>query len=152
MGFSPLKETTAIWGKENPCLIMVKRLKNECGDRDHSGRLTPPAERGPQGRSTMTCRQCRGIEQFFDQKEASRELKGYREKGPAKSTQMLIDAIEADGIEDKTLLDIGGGVGAIQHELRPPPPRRSRGTPRGYPATCFRPLATTYRTGKRLCS
>jgi magnesium-protoporphyrin O-methyltransferase len=65
----------------------------------------------------MTCRQCRGIEQFFDQKEANGDLKGYRKKGPAKTTQMLIDAIEADGIEDKTLLDIGGGVGAIQHEL-----------------------------------
>ena len=65
----------------------------------------------------MTCRQCRGIEQFFDRKEANRDLKGYRKKGPSKTTQMLIDAIEADGIADKTLLDIGGGVGAIQHEL-----------------------------------
>jgi GNAT superfamily N-acetyltransferase len=25
-GFRPLEETTAIWGEENPCLIMVKRL------------------------------------------------------------------------------------------------------------------------------
>jgi len=65
----------------------------------------------------MACRQCRGIEQFFDRKEADRDLKGYRKKGPSKTTQMLIDAIEADGIADKTLLDIGGGVGAIQHGL-----------------------------------
>ena len=26
MGFSPLEETTSIWGEEYPCLIMVKRL------------------------------------------------------------------------------------------------------------------------------
>ena len=65
----------------------------------------------------MTCGQCRGIERIFDEKEAKRDLKGYRKKGPSKTTQMLIDIIEAEGIADKTLLDIGGGVGAIQHEL-----------------------------------
>ena len=26
-GFQPLEELTAIWGEENPCLIMVKRLE-----------------------------------------------------------------------------------------------------------------------------
>lgn len=25
-GFYPIKETTKVWGKENPCLILVKRL------------------------------------------------------------------------------------------------------------------------------
>ena len=65
----------------------------------------------------MVCRQCRGIEEFFDQHEAARELKKYQKRGPAKTTQMLIDAIKASGVEGKTLLDIGGGVGAIQHEL-----------------------------------
>jgi magnesium-protoporphyrin O-methyltransferase len=30
---------------------------------------------------------------------------------------MLIDAIAAEGVVGKTLLDIGGGVGMIQHEL-----------------------------------
>lgn len=65
----------------------------------------------------MTCRQCQGIESFFDQKEANKELKGYRKKGPAKTTQMLIDALRAAGVQGSTLLDIGGGVGAIQYEL-----------------------------------
>ena len=32
-------------------------------------------------------------------------------------TRTLIEAIKAEGIQGKTLLDIGGGVGAIQHEL-----------------------------------
>jgi len=30
---------------------------------------------------------------------------------------MLIEALEAEGVEGMTLLDIGGGIGAIQHEL-----------------------------------
>ena len=32
-------------------------------------------------------------------------------------TRTLIEAIKAEGIQGQTLLDIGGGVGAIQHEL-----------------------------------
>jgi magnesium-protoporphyrin O-methyltransferase len=65
----------------------------------------------------VTCRQCRGIETFFDEKETRGDLRSYRKKGPAKTTQMLFDAIEAEGIEGLTLLDIGGGVGAVQHAL-----------------------------------
>jgi magnesium-protoporphyrin O-methyltransferase len=65
----------------------------------------------------MTCRQCEGIERFFDPKEAAHDLKSYRKKGPAKTTRMLIDALKALGVEGRTLLDIGGGVGAVQHEL-----------------------------------
>jgi magnesium-protoporphyrin O-methyltransferase len=65
----------------------------------------------------MTCCQCQGLETFFDKKIAARELKKYRKKGPNKTTRLLIDALKADGVEGSTLLDIGGGVGAIQHEL-----------------------------------
>lgn len=65
----------------------------------------------------MSCCQCQGIETTFNRKTAAKELKKYREKGPDKTTRMLIDALKADGIEGMTLLDIGGGVGAIQHEL-----------------------------------
>jgi magnesium-protoporphyrin O-methyltransferase len=61
--------------------------------------------------------QCKGIEMIFNQKSAVRELKQYRRKGPNRTTQMLIDALKTEGIEGMTLLDIGGGVGAIQHEL-----------------------------------
>jgi len=61
--------------------------------------------------------QCKGVEMMFNQKSAVRELKQYRRKGPHRTTQMLIDALKTEGIEGMTLLDIGGGVGAIQHEL-----------------------------------
>ena len=61
--------------------------------------------------------QCCGIERFFDAKEADKDLAAYRKKGPAKTTRMLVDALTADGVRGSTLLDIGGGVGAIQLEL-----------------------------------
>ena len=65
----------------------------------------------------MECRQCEGIEALFSKGMAARELKGYRKKGPDKTTRMLLDALKAEGVEGLTLLDIGGGIGAIQHEL-----------------------------------
>jgi len=65
----------------------------------------------------MDCCQCKGIETLFNQKEAENKLKAYRKDGPAKTTRMLIEALQAEGIEGTTLLDIGGGVGAIQYEL-----------------------------------
>jgi 2-polyprenyl-3-methyl-5-hydroxy-6-metoxy-1,4-benzoquinol methylase len=54
---------------------------------------------------------------FYDEKRAASELRKYREKGPIPSTQALIEALKAEGIEGMTLLDIGGGIGVIQHEL-----------------------------------
>ncbi|MHA1907350.1 MAG: class I SAM-dependent methyltransferase [Candidatus Thorarchaeota archaeon] len=61
--------------------------------------------------------QCEAIESHFTQKKAAKELEQYRKAGPSKNTRMLIDAIVAEGISGMTLLDIGGGVGTIQHEL-----------------------------------
>jgi SAM-dependent methyltransferase len=54
---------------------------------------------------------------FYNEKRAASQLRKYRERGPIASTQMLIDALKTEGIEGATLLDIGGGIGAIQHEL-----------------------------------
>jgi magnesium-protoporphyrin O-methyltransferase len=65
----------------------------------------------------MDCCQCRGIESQFDQAEAARKLREYRRSGPAKTTRVLLDALAAEGVGGMTLLDIGGGVGALQHEL-----------------------------------
>ncbi len=65
----------------------------------------------------MNCCQCQGIEDLFNEKTAARELADYRKKGPARTTRMLIDALKARGVEGRSLIDIGGGVGAIQHAL-----------------------------------
>lgn len=65
----------------------------------------------------MNCCQCQGIETIFNRKTARKELKKYRKKGPEKATAILIEALKSEGIDGMTLLDIGGGVGAVQHEL-----------------------------------
>jgi SAM-dependent methyltransferase len=65
----------------------------------------------------MNCCQCCGIESQFDRREAARDLARYRRRGPARTTQLLVNALVAEGVAERTLLDIGGGVGAIQHAL-----------------------------------
>jgi len=65
----------------------------------------------------MNCCQIQGIEELFSQQYVTQELSRYRAKGPAKTTRMLIEAIKKEGVSGLTLLDIGGGVGAVQHAL-----------------------------------
>jgi SAM-dependent methyltransferase len=65
----------------------------------------------------MSCVQCRGIEELFSQVYVDKELAHYRQKGADKTTRLLIQAIQKLGVEDLSLLDIGGGVGAVQHAL-----------------------------------
>lgn len=65
----------------------------------------------------MTSCQCQGIERCFNPRLVTQELTRYRRKGASKSTRRLIAALEAQGVTGMTLLDIGGGVGAIPHAL-----------------------------------
>lgn len=65
----------------------------------------------------MACDQCEAIESTMGPKRANFELKSYRKKGPTGTTKMLLKALEKEEIEGMRLLDIGGGVGVIQHEL-----------------------------------
>jgi 2-polyprenyl-3-methyl-5-hydroxy-6-metoxy-1,4-benzoquinol methylase len=61
--------------------------------------------------------QCRGIEETFTGEWAIEELRTYRKKGPNKTTRHLLNAIWQQGVNGASLLDIGGGIGAIQLEL-----------------------------------
>jgi 2-polyprenyl-3-methyl-5-hydroxy-6-metoxy-1,4-benzoquinol methylase len=63
------------------------------------------------------CAQCEGIELTFNEEAADEDLRLYRAEGPDEATGWLLDELLARGVEGMTLLDIGGGVGAIQHEL-----------------------------------
>ena len=65
----------------------------------------------------MNCPQCEGIELVFDEESIAKERKFYERDGADKTTQWLVDAIKEAGIEGLSLLDIGGGLGAIQHQL-----------------------------------
>lgn len=61
--------------------------------------------------------QCQGIEEHFDTDAGTRKLRAYLHNGPDRTTRLLVDALRAEGVGDATLLDIGGGIGAIQLEL-----------------------------------
>ena len=65
----------------------------------------------------VTCCQCEGIATQFGRETARRELERFRRRGPNNSTRLLIDDLRAAGIADASILDIGGGVGAIHHTL-----------------------------------
>jgi SAM-dependent methyltransferase len=53
----------------------------------------------------------------FDQKTADEDLARYREHGPDRTTLMLLNMIRSVGLRNATLLDIGAGIGVIDHEL-----------------------------------
>lgn len=53
----------------------------------------------------------------FDARHAADQLRAYHRTGPRGLTGELIEALRADGIDGQTVLDVGGGVGAVHHEL-----------------------------------
>ena len=65
----------------------------------------------------MSCAHCVGSERFFDAKRAQRDRDRYRRRGPDRSSRLLVGMLMEAGIRDQSVLDVGGGVGALEHEL-----------------------------------
>lgn len=63
-----------------------------------------------------SCR-CGCYDNQFDDKQARYDLKRYRKKGPDKTTRLLVDALRSEGVNGASLVDVGGGIGAVHHEL-----------------------------------
>lgn len=61
--------------------------------------------------------QCNGCDSQFGAEHAINDLKRYRENGPDRTTQLLLNALVREDLRDATLLDIGAGIGVIHHEL-----------------------------------
>lgn len=59
----------------------------------------------------------RGYERFFGARVARRDAKRYRRHGLDGTAQRLVDEVVTRGIEGATVLEPGGGVGAIDLEL-----------------------------------
>ena len=55
--------------------------------------------------------------EIFDRRTAEADLRRYRKDGPDRSTRMLLDLIRASGIRGASVLDVGAGIGVIDHEL-----------------------------------
>jgi len=63
------------------------------------------------------CHHCQAAEQLFDRRDAARRLARYQRRGAQGTTGLLVAALCAAGVANATLLDIGGGVGVVHHEL-----------------------------------
>jgi 16S rRNA G966 N2-methylase RsmD len=64
-----------------------------------------------------TCCTPSGYDEFFGEKQARKDARRYRRKGLDKAAQWIVDSVRKQGIEGATVLEPGGGVGAIQLEL-----------------------------------
>lgn len=58
-----------------------------------------------------------GYRHFFNQKEARRSLRRYEKKGLDKMARSMVDYLISRGMEGRTVLEAGGGIGAIQIAL-----------------------------------
>jgi magnesium-protoporphyrin O-methyltransferase len=65
----------------------------------------------------VDCCRREGIERLFGEKTARRDLRRLRRRGPARTTRLLVDALRAEGVAGGSVLDVGGGVGAVHNEL-----------------------------------
>lgn len=65
----------------------------------------------------MPCNCCEITDKTFSEQEAKANLKDYRRHGPPKHTSLILDAIRSLHLRNATLLDVGGGIGTIHHEL-----------------------------------
>lgn len=65
----------------------------------------------------MTCCHCQDAVRVFDAGFAKRDVRRYRRKGPDGTTRTILAALETHDARSGSLLDIGGGIGVIVHEL-----------------------------------
>jgi 2-polyprenyl-3-methyl-5-hydroxy-6-metoxy-1,4-benzoquinol methylase len=59
----------------------------------------------------------RGYSKVFSKRQARKDARRYRRKGLDDTAQRMVDELAARGVGDAVVLEIGGGVGAIELEL-----------------------------------
>jgi magnesium-protoporphyrin O-methyltransferase len=65
----------------------------------------------------MPCNCCEITDHTFGEDSARADIRSYRKRGPAEQTKLILQAIRSLNVRNAELLDIGGGVGTIHHEL-----------------------------------
>lgn len=65
----------------------------------------------------MPCNCCEITDSAFSGAEARAEIRNYHRRGPAEQTKLILAAIRSLGVRNAQLLDIGGGIGVLHHEL-----------------------------------
>jgi len=64
----------------------------------------------------MACT-CDSLACKFDEKVVARQRRSLLRKGPDRTTRMLVEALVAEGVEKASVLDVGGGLGAVGRDL-----------------------------------
>jgi len=59
----------------------------------------------------------KGYRWVFSERSARAEAKRYRRKGLDATSRRIFDVVRKEGVEGRTVLEVGGGIGAIQIEL-----------------------------------
>jgi magnesium-protoporphyrin O-methyltransferase len=60
---------------------------------------------------------CDEFASIFDRRTAEHDRDRYRRNGPDKTTRMLLELLEPYRSTGSSVLDIGGGIGVVDHEL-----------------------------------
>jgi Methyltransferase domain len=63
------------------------------------------------------CCSPRGYRWIFSEKRAYAEVRRYRRRGLDPTSRRITEFLKRQGVEGRTLLEVGGGIGAIQIEL-----------------------------------
>jgi len=82
-----------------------------------AGGEPPAASIDGDNRGVSDCCTPKGYARVFSEKTASGEAKRYRRKGLDRVSRRITDFIKRRGVGGKTLLEVGGGIGAIEIEL-----------------------------------
>jgi magnesium-protoporphyrin O-methyltransferase len=62
----------------------------------------------------MTCSHCVGAADLFGERQAKRDLRRLRRHGPGRPTRRLLEDLKARSVVGASVMDVGGGVGALQ--------------------------------------
>src|SRR5437660_12366329 len=63
------------------------------------------------------CCSPKGYRWVFSERSARAEARRYRRKGLDPTSRRIVDYLKAQGVEGRSVLEVGGGIGAIQIEL-----------------------------------
>src|SRR5438309_6657744 len=63
------------------------------------------------------CCSPKGYRWVFSERSARAEARKYRRRGLDGTSRRIVDFLKTQGVEGRTVLEVGGGIGAIQIEL-----------------------------------
>jgi len=63
------------------------------------------------------CCSPRAYGRVFSEKSAWKQVRRYRRRGLDGTSRQIVDLLKVRGVEGRTVLEVGGGIGAIQLEL-----------------------------------